>query len=168
MTEYSLTWMSTPHERYHTDMNDRARKVVTASGVKVLDDFGGSGFDVADSGFDVEVDLDGAKALAKALASEVGYQVVVQDPGADWAIVHTARPAVTVEHINDLVEAQYRQPVLVRQSWGSLLVVSALRNIEGGFGAVIATKDGYREYSDGQDDPEQRANYAADVASQEA
>jgi len=93
MTQYSLTWMSTPHERYDTDMNERARAVVSASGVKVLDDFGGSGFEVADNGFDVEVDLDGAKTLAQTLATEVGHEVRVQDPEAHWAIVHTAQPA---------------------------------------------------------------------------
>ncbi len=80
-TEWELMWGSTAHERYDTDMNERARKIVEASGLEITDDFGGSmlgvedGPNVAENGFDVVGTRDEALMLQAALEEELGKMV---------------------------------------------------------------------------------------------
>ena len=66
---------------------------------------------------------------------------------------------VTAEHIVDLVDSSYSDPSLIRRQDGSLDVVPG--PLMGR--AAIATWDDYDAYCDGQDDAEQRANFATAV-----
>ena len=78
------------------------------------------------------------------------------------------RKPITLDLIDQLADGIISEPTLVRWSDGDVGVMPFLINRESADpGTVIATQEDYWTYCDGQDDAEQRANFAADITMSE-
>ena len=73
---------------------------------------------------------------------------------------------ITVGHIDDLAESTVSEPTLVRWASGDIDVVTG-STVSGTSVTVLATQEDYLAYCDGDDDDEQRTNFAADLAAHE-
>jgi hypothetical protein len=84
MSTFDLEWGSTKAERLG-EMSDKADAFIAASGVKMLDSFGGQvsppvpGTPEADNGFTIETDEATAERLASELSAIVGHHVTVTE-----------------------------------------------------------------------------------------
>ena len=84
MKKFDLEWTSTTAERLG-EMSLKADAFIAASGVKLIDSFGGQfsppvpGTPEADNGFTIDTDEATAERLARELSAVVGYHVTVTE-----------------------------------------------------------------------------------------
>lgn len=84
MTEFQLSWMSTPHERYETDMEARALRALTDAGVQVTGTAGGTSYEedpVSDNSIFIEANSPHYAALL--IAAATGHTVHVVHPAPE-------------------------------------------------------------------------------------
>jgi hypothetical protein len=78
--EYLVTYNQTPSERFETDMNDRARRMLQAYGLEIQGEAGGTDMQtgVADQSFTVKGAYATVKAASDALSIELGRKVEME------------------------------------------------------------------------------------------
>lgn len=79
MSEWQLEWQSPASERFGTDMNQRAQRLIESRGFTILEDYGGTDLfsGQSDNGFVVECTGPDAIVLGADLEREVGHTVHV-------------------------------------------------------------------------------------------